>query len=398
MNVTDAKPVVVISTNTAWNIFNFRAGLVKALVEHGYEVVALAPHDEYANSLEKLGCRYVELPIDNNGTNPFRDFALLMRYFFALKQIRPVAFLGYTVKPNVYGSLAAQALGIPVINNIAGLGATFIKTNYVTKIVRSLYKMALARAHKVFFQNPDDRDLFLQTGLVKPQLCALLPGSGINLRHYVPAPAPSLEGRRFTFLLIARMLRDKGLEEYVAAAKMIRDAGGTACFQLLGATNTNNPNAVAIEVIEEWQRQGLVEYLGTTDDVRPYIAAADCLVLPSYREGVPRSLLEAAAMARPIVTTDVVGCREAVDDGVNGFLCEVKNPQDLAVKLQAMISLTEAQRRVMGEAGRRKTENEFDEQQVIKKYLAAVASVTSSRSAAHCAETGKEKPVAESYE
>jgi glycosyltransferase involved in cell wall biosynthesis len=255
--------------------------------------------------------------------------------------------------------------------------------------------MALARSHKVFFQNPDDRSLFLQSKLVAPEVCSLLPGSGIDLRLYQPAPTAPLAGRQFTFLMIARMLRDKGLEEYVGAARKLRSAGGTARFQLLGATNANNPNAVPREVIEQWENDGLVEYLGVTDDVRPYIAAADCVVLPSYREGVPRSLLEAAAMARPIVATDVAGCREAVDDTVNGFLCEVRNASDLAAKMDAMLCLTEDQRSAMGEAGRKKVETQFDERLVIQKYLYAMAGVTSMPQASRAPSAGNGESVAE---
>jgi glycosyltransferase involved in cell wall biosynthesis len=371
------KPKIVISTNTAWNIYNFRAGLVRALVSQGYEVVALAPDDSYAPRLRELGCTHVSLPMDNNGTNPLRDLALTLRYFNALRRLRPVAYLGYTVKPNVYGSIAAQALGIAVINNIAGLGATFIKTNHVTKIVRGLYRVALARSHRVFFQNSEDQALFVESRLARPEVCGLVPGSGIDLTRYVPeAPEPFVQ-RGFRFLLVARMLRDKGVEEFAAAAKIIRGHFPEVRFQLLGSVNSNNSNGIALEKIRGWESEGLVEYLGTTDDVRSFLASADCVVLPSYREGVPRSLLEAAAMARPIVATDVVGCRDAVQDGVNGFLCKVRDAADLASKMMRMIELPEQQRLAMGAAGRQKVEKEFDEQLVIQKYLYALTSLMS---------------------
>lgn len=366
------KPVVVISTNTAWNIFNFRAGLVRALIAKGYDVVAVAPHDEYAPRLSELGCRFVPLPMDNNGTNPFRDFVLLLRYFQILLSVRPAAFLSYTVKPNVYGSIAAQALGIPVLNNIAGLGATFIRTSHVTKIVRGLYRLALKHSYRVFFQNDDDRELFIKSGLVAPALTSLVPGSGIALENYpVVSPEP-LQGRRFRFVLVARMLRDKGVEEYVQAVAIVRERFPETTFQLLGSLPRDNPNAVSAEQIQAWEKQGIVEYLGVTDDVRPFLQSADCVVLPSYREGVPRSLLEAAGMARPIVTTDVVGCREAVEHDVNGYLCKVKDPRDLAEKMMMMVAQGYEQRLLMGMAGRAKVEREFDEQLVIQKYLFAL--------------------------
>jgi glycosyltransferase involved in cell wall biosynthesis len=371
----EMKRKIVISINTAWNIFNFRAGLVRALVAAGHQVIALAPNDDYADRLKELGCEFVSLPMDNNGTHPGRDLLLLVRYYSALRALRPDVFLGYTVKPNVYGSLAAHALGIPVINNVAGLGTAFIRDNLVTKVVRGLYKMSLKRSHRVFFQNADDRALFIESGLVERASTALVPGSGLNLQDYVPQKDENTEGRSFRFLLVARMLRDKGIEEYVEAARAVKARHCNVEFQLLGFIDAGNPNGIPEHKVARWEAEGLVTYLGRTDNVRPYLSAADCVVLPSYREGVPRSLLEAAAMARPIIATDVVGCRDAVDDGVTGFLCEVKNSVSLAQKMHAMLSLPMEARAEMGAAGRRKVETEFDEQLVIQKYLGALDSI-----------------------
>jgi glycosyltransferase involved in cell wall biosynthesis len=371
------KHRIVISINSAWNIYNFRAGLIKALIEHGYEVIAVAPDDEYAHRLHELGCKHVHLPMDSNGTHPGRDLLLLARYYFLLRSMRPAAFLGYTIKPNVFGSTAAHALGIPVVNNIAGLGATFIANNYLTKIVRGLYRFALKRSHRVFFQNEDDRQLFTDAGLVRGEMTYLLPGSGVDLTHYSPEPPAALAGRGFRFLLVGRMLKDKGVHEFVGAARIIRERFPHAQFQLLGFIDAGNANAVSSDEIMAWEEEGLVTYLGKTDNVRPYLSNADCIVLPSYREGVPRSLLEAAAMARPIIATDVVGCRDAVDDGVNGFLCEVRSASDLAEKMAQMMKLTPQRRMAMGAAGRRKIEVEFDEQIVIQRYLLALESIAS---------------------
>ncbi|WP_296949176.1 glycosyltransferase family 4 protein [uncultured Massilia sp.] len=369
------KRKVVISINTAWNIYNFRAGLIRSLIAEGYEVVALSPKDEYSQRLVKLGCQVVDLPMDTNGTHPGRDLLLLARYYKVLRAINPHAFLGYTIKPNVYGSLAAHALGIPVINNIAGLGATFIRDSLVTKVVRGLYKVALKRSHKVFFQNADDQSLFVESRLVAKAQTSLLPGSGLNLDHYMP-PAPDDQAAKpFRFLLVARMLKDKGVEEFADAARLLRQSGATAEFHLLGDAGNGNPNAVPAERLAQWQSEGLVVYHGKTDDVRPHLAAADCVVLPSYREGVPRSLLEAAAMARPIVATDVVGCRDAVDHGVTGLLCEAKSAASLAQQMGAMLAMAPAQRARMGAAGRSKVETQFDEQIVIQKYLQALDSI-----------------------
>lgn len=369
------KQKIVISVNSSWNILNFRAGVVRTLIDHGYEVIAVAPQDDYSDRLQELGCQYIPLPMDTNGTHPGRDLLLLFRYFTILRSIKPHAFLGYTVKPNVYGSLAAQALGIPVINNIAGLGATFISNNYLTRIVSGLYKFALRKSNCIFFQNADDRELFINLGVARRENSALLPGSGINLRNYLAdVPAP-LAGRPFRFLLVARMLRDKGVEEFVEASRLVRQRHPVIECQLLGFVDSANSNSIGANRIRTWEDEGVVKYLGRTDDVRPFLAQADCVVLPSYREGVPRSLLEAAAMARPIIATDVVGCRDAVDDMANGLLCEVKNATDLARKMLEMFEMTPNQRITMGAAGRRKMEVEFDEQIVTQKYLHVLSSI-----------------------
>jgi len=366
---------VMIVLNTAWNLFNFRGGLIRALVEKGYEVVAVAPHDEYAARLAELGCRFVALPMDNKGTHPGRDLLLLVRFVRLLSNERPDVYLGYTIKPNIYGSLAAHLLGIPVVNNIAGLGTVFIRDSWLTRLVRSLYKAAMLRSHHVFFQNNEDMGLFVERGLVAAGRVSRLPGSGINLDLFHCKPMPASENREFQFLLVARLLWDKGVGEYVEAARIVRQKYPTVRFQVLGFLDVLNNTAVSRAEMEQWVREGVVEYLGVADDVKPYMADADCVVLPSYREGVPRSLLEAAAIGRPIVTTDAVGCRDAVDDGVTGLLCRVANAADLAEKLLKMIEMHPDGRAKMASAGRRKMELEFDERIVIERYMEVLSQV-----------------------
>jgi glycosyltransferase involved in cell wall biosynthesis len=365
---------IIICLNTAWNLVNFRAGLIRALIAAGHEVVAVAPDDKYSARLNALGCRFVPLHMENGGTNPVQDALLTWQFVRLFAHERPNLYLCYTVKPNVYGSLAAHMLRIPVINNIAGLGAVFIKGGWLVRVVRWLYRTALKRSAKVFFQNNDDRQLFISGGLVRAEVTELLPGSGIDLRRFIPAVIPAVHdgNSKFRFLLIARMLRDKGVGEYVAAAKLLRARWPLAEFCLLGFVDVQNPAAISRAQMDAWVAEGVVTYLGVSDDVRAQIAVADCVVLPSYREGTPRTLLEAAAMARPIITTDAVGCREVVDDGVNGYLCKVRDAGDLAEKMERMLSLSPAQRSKMGSQGRAKMVAEFDEQIVINKYLAAI--------------------------
>ena len=365
---------ILISLNTAWNLLNFRAGLIDGLIRSGYEVVAVAPKDEYVVKLELLGCRFVHLEMDNQGTHPIRDLLLLWRFFRLLKTEKPDLCLFYTVKPNVYGSLASRLCGIPFINNVSGLGAVFIQGGWLRRVVSALYRLAFRNSSRVFFQNRDDLELFLENKLVKVGLTDVLPGSGINLHRFTPnddSDRKSLSSP-FRFLLIARMLKDKGVVEFVNAAQLLKESGVKAEFCLLGFLDVQNPAAISSEQMKEWTDQGFVKYLGVSDDVREHIASADCIVLPSYREGTPRTLLEAAAMGKPIITTNVVGCKEVVEHGINGFLCEVKNAKDLALKMKEMLTLPVDQRELMGQNGRLKMEKEFDENIVIQKYLQAI--------------------------
>jgi glycosyltransferase involved in cell wall biosynthesis len=366
---------IIICLNTAWNLWNMRRELIKVMVAAGHEVVAVAPPDEYAPRLATLGCRFVALPMDNRGTHPGRDALLLWRFWRLLQRERPDAFLGYTVKPNVYGSLAAHALGIPVINNIAGLGSVFIRGGPLAWLVRQLYRLALRRSVKVFFQNADDQGLFVEGGLVRPGSCDLLPGSGVDLARFALVPLPFRRVAPMRFVLIGRLLRDKGVVEFVEAARIIRARWPDVQCCLLGFVDVLNPAAISRAEVDAWVRAGDIHYLGASDDVRQEIAQADCIVLPSYREGTPRSLLEAAAMGRPIITTDAVGCREVVEDGRNGFLCKAADAKDLAEKMEHILRLSGDERTRMGLEGRRMMEERFDEKIVLRKYLDAIEAV-----------------------
>jgi len=370
---------VLIALNTAWNLANFRSGLIRGLVNASYEVVAVAPPDRNVERVVALGCRYLPLPMDNQGKNPVKDLWLFLRFWCLFRRVRPSVYLGYTIKPNIYGSLAARILCIPTINNIAGLGAVFITDSWLSRLVRLLYRVALARSRQVFFQNEEDRQLFVSGGVVTDLVSDRLPGSGIDLKEFLPGPLPNRSPIRF--LMIARMLWDKGVGEFVEAARLLKQSGLNAEFCLLGFLEVQNPTAVSRSQMETWVAEGVVRYLGVSDNVREEIAQADCVVLPSfYREGTPRSLLEAAAMARPIITTDSVGCRDVVDDGVNGFLCRPKDASDLAEKMHQMFTMSPRAREAMGLRGRKKVEAEFDEEFVIRKYLQAIELAVSSKS------------------
>jgi len=369
---------IIITANTAWNLVNFRGGLISRLVSEGFEVIAVAPGDEYCDRLRLLGCRYVPLVMDNKGTHPVHDFQLMLGFLKIFFRERPDALLAYTVKPNVYASIAAKMAGVPVINNISGLGTAFIRGGWIAALVSLLYRIGLSRSACVFFQNGDDRTLFVEKGLAKRSQTDLLPGSGIDLKHFdsIKYPAVIRKDNEFVFLMVARLLWDKGVREYVEAARIVKKRNPETRFQLLGFLDVKNQTAVPREDVESWVREGIIEYLGTSDDVRPFLAGSDCVVLPSYREGTPRSLLEAAAMGKPLIATDVPGCREVVKDGMNGYLCAVRNSNDLADRMLKLIAMPSGLRLQMGCQSRNIAETRFDEQIVISKYLKTVDQIT----------------------
>jgi glycosyltransferase involved in cell wall biosynthesis len=365
--------IIVLSINTTWNIINFRAGLIRRLQGEGYRVVAVSPNDAHVAALGVMGVEHVAIAMDNKGISPTNDLALLRDYRRILKGLRPAAFLGWTIKPNVWGSLAAHSLGIPVVNNISGLGTAFIKVGLLTRVVRRLYRTALARSATVFFQNRHDRDLFVEQRMVREAQTALLPGSGIDLVDFTPA-AP-VEGP-FAFLLVARLLRDKGVVEYADAARIVRAERPDVRFRLLGFLDVANRTAIDRNTVEGWVRDGVIDYLGEAGDVRPHLAMASAVVLPSYREGMPRSLLEAAAMGKPLVATDVPGCTEIARAGDNAFLCAPRDARSLANAMLAMLALSPAARAVMGRRSRTIAEAEFDTAVVEALYLDAIRRAT----------------------
>lgn len=365
---------IIICLNTSWNIYNFRLNLARSLKKAGYDVVLVAPYDKYSEIL-KQEFEYHDIYMNNKGTNPKEDLKTLVGFYKLYKKIKPDVVLNYTIKPNIYGNIACSLLGIKTINNISGLGTVFIKESFITKVVKSLYKYSLSKSSKVFFQNNDDKELFIINKLVQKNKCDLLPGSGIDTNKFMPLEYEKSDNI-FRFLLIARMLWDKGIGEYVAAAKIIKQKYQNVEFQLLGSLDVVNKRAISKEQMQSWVEEGLVTYLGVTDDVKEYIKKSDCIVLPSYyREGTPRTLLESASMEKPIITTKNVGCKDVVDDGINGYLCETKNVQDLADKMEKMLKLSKEQRDVMGKAGRDKIIREYDEKIVINKYLDAIRDI-----------------------
>ncbi|MCG3674649.1 glycosyltransferase family 4 protein [Aliarcobacter butzleri] len=358
---------IVICVNTSWNIYNFRLNLARAIKKSGYEVILVAPYDKYSEIL-KQEFEYHDIYISNKGTNPKEDLKTLIEFYKLYKKIKPDIVLNYTIKPNIYGNIACKLLGINTINNISGLGTVFINENLVTKIAKFLYKFSLKTSSKVFFQNNEDKELFIKNKLISKNKCDVLPGSGVDTDKFSPI-IYNKKDNIFRFLVIARVLWDKGIAEYVKAAEELKNKYQNIEFQILGSLDAVNKTAVPKEIVDNWVDKKIINYLGTTDNVQDIIKQADCVVLPSYREGTPRTLLESASMAKPIITTNAVGCKDVVDDNINGFLCDVKSIESLKNAMEKMFLLDKNERDQMGISGRKKILKEYDEKIVINKYL-----------------------------
>jgi glycosyltransferase involved in cell wall biosynthesis len=342
-------------------------------MKNGHEIIAVAPYDEYSQKLIDMGCSYEKVTMDSRGANPIKDFGLTIELFRIYRKIKPDVILHFTVKPNIYGTFAARLLHIPTINNVCGLGTVFLNGGIVSFIAKALYKLAFKYPNTVLFQNYQDRNLFIEENLIKEDITDLVPGSGINLNKFIPSVLP--KNKEFTFLLISRLIYDKGIFEFIGAIKALQRRGIKAKYQILGAIDEAHQRGIPAKIIYSWIEEGLVEYLGRVPDVRNYIKNADCIVLPSYREGTPRTLLEAASMARPIVTTNVAGCNSVVKDNHNGYLCNLKDIHDLANTMQKMLNLSAEQRRAFGLKGRAHVEKMFNENVVINKYKDLVSKV-----------------------
>lgn len=336
--------------------------------------MVIAPQDPSADAkMRALEVERIPIRVERAGLNPWADLQLMRNYRSLLKQIRPAAYLSFTIKPNIYGSLAAGGLGIAAVPNVSGIGNAFLRRDPVQQVVTRLSRLGLRRAPVVFFQNRDDRDHFVERKIVRADQARLLPGSGVDLDRFTPVPP--VDGPT-TFLLIARLVRDKGVVEFIEAARMLREELPDARFQLLGGPDEGHRTAIPLADVNRWAGEGLIEYLGPTEDVRPFIASASAVVLPSYREGLPRSLLEGAAMGRPVIGADVPGCREVVEDGANGYLCRVRDSSSLADALQRFARLPDEERAAMGVVARRTVEKKFSEELVVRAYLEVLDEVT----------------------
>ncbi len=363
------KNNILILTNSIGGLHSFRKEVMKAIVDEGYEVYISEPDDdERVRYFEGIGCHIIKTEFDRRGMNPLKDLRLMMRYGKMIRQLKPKAVLTYTIKPNIYGGMACRLSGVPQLANVTGLGDALENGGWLQKLTVSLYKMGIKKARRVFFQNKNNREFCVKLGIADEN-SKLLPGSGVNLLHHGYQEYPADEGK-IRVLFIGRLLKDKGVEEYFETAKVINAKNRNTEFQILGHVEGN-----FLEQLNQLQKEGIVKYLGTTSDVRPYIGAVECTVMPSYHEGMSNVNLESAANGRPVITTDVPGCRETVDDGVTGYLVGARSSQSLEDAVDRFIKLPYEEKVKMGQAGRKKVEQEFDRRIVIEAYLKEINSL-----------------------
>ncbi len=361
---------IAIVANTTWNIRNFRLNVLRRLIDDGYAVVVMAPVDKFITYTERMP-EVTHVPLrhlDRDSVNPFQDLLLCWELYRLYGIHKPDLVLHYTVKPNIYGGLAARLRGIPSIAVVTGLGYSLIHSGWINIVTRMLYKIALPRHRQVVFENADDKTLFESLGLVRSRRSVAVKGCGVDTTYFHPnGIIPVRDTVTFTF--IGRLLYDKGIREFVEAAILVGDRFPNARFWIVGDIDRENPSAVRNEDLVRWVKHPRIHYHGATDDIRAVLGQSDCVVLPSYREGMPRVIMEAMAMERPVITTDTAGCRETVDDGINGYLVGVKDAKALADAMERFLRLDAPARAAMGTAGRVKALQEFDDRLIAGQYM-----------------------------
>jgi len=367
---------IAFVANTSWSIYRFRLFLIRRLIDNGFAIFVLAPRDAHTPYFESIpGLTYIELTHFRATTYSVSQNRLLRKELqFHYSRIRPNLIFHYTIKANIYGSIAARNAGIPSISIITGLGYTFAKKGWLRSIVKLLYKNSLKKTAEVWFLNEDDLHTFTAAHLVAPDRTFLLPGEGVDPNVFFPAPFDNAK-KTITFLFVGRMIRYKGIYEFVEAAQLLRQKGLAVNCQLLGFFD-DNPASIPRSQIDEWHNNRIITYLGHTDAIAEVIEQADCIVLPSYyREGIPLSLLEGASMCKALIAADTSGCRTLIREGVNGYLCKEKDVASLAEKMTAYYYLSAAEKRQMGLEGRKTVLERFANDMIVDIYRTKINSI-----------------------
>ena len=356
---------ILILANNDVGLYQFRRELIEELRKE-HQVSISLPDGSLVRPLEAMGCRFFDTKMARRGMNPVQDMGLFLRYCGLIRQVRPDLVLTYTIKPNIYGGLACRLMGVPYAANITGLGTAFQRNGALRKLVVTLYRLALKRAKTVFFENAENRQTLLSEKIVLPEQCRLLSGAGVNLEHYACAPYPE-EDSPVRFLFVGRVMAEKGIDELFAAMEHLRKDGIDCTLDVLGFFEEQYE-----EKIRRAAEQGWLRYHGYQKDVRPFIAAAHCFVLPSWHEGMANTNLECAAMGRPIITSRIHGCMEAVLEGESGFLCRAQDSESLYQQMKRFCALPRERRAAMGMAGRRHMEAVFDKRVVVSQTLEGI--------------------------
>jgi len=359
---------VAFVANTSWNIFNFRKSLVNHFVKNGDEVYILAPRDEYSNQIIEWGVIFIETPLEGTGSNPIKDLSYLRLLIQKFREIKPDVSLSFTIKSNIYSSIAGIFAKVKTICNVSGLGTVFLVKGLTGKVAILLYKVAFRFSSYVFFQNEDDKLLFLKNIPIDEKKTGVLPGSGIELDKFQYSK-PTI-GNPIKVLMISRVIIEKGVREYAMASSKVNKQKFT--FTLVGKFDEDHARSIEKRELDAWISKGDINYLTHSDDIRELIKQSEIIILPSYREGTPRTLLEGGAIGRTLLTSDVPGCKEVVEDGVNGFLFRVKDHQSIVEALEKYRGLTYEQKLQMSIDSRNFIENKFDVNIVINKYLKAI--------------------------
>jgi glycosyltransferase involved in cell wall biosynthesis len=362
---------VVLTANTSFYIYNFRLSLVKILLDNNYKVIVIGPIDQYSNKLIQIGCEFHPIYINSKSVNPFMDFILFLKYFYYYSVLKPKLVLNFTTKSNIYSTLAATLFNLKIINNISGLGIGFVKDNFITLIIKLLYKFTQNRAHIVYFQNIDNYKFFIDNKIVNKYKCRLLPGSGVDLNKFIFSKL-NLISNKFVFLFNSRMLYSKGVELLFQSGLRLYHENINFEIVLYGQSDVLNKDAISNDQISKWCMYPFFNYKGFTDEIKYAIDKSHCIILPSfYQEGTPKSLLEALSVGRPIITTDMPGCRDTVSNS-NGFIVKPNDVDSLYDSMKRMINLPYDKLVLMGENSRQLAVNIFDDKIVINEYMSCI--------------------------
>jgi len=363
------KKKILILSNHFITLYNFRKELIQRLNDEGHEVYISMPKADDNKFFSDMGCEIIETPVDRRGINPVRDFGLILNYIKIMKEVKPDIIFSYTIKPNIYGSIASNITKNKQVNNITGTGATFLKRNFVSEVAKILYKLSVKRSYKVFFQNSGDKDLFIENGMIKDNY-AMVPGSGVNLEQFQFSELPSYD--EINFIFIGRVMELKGIDQYLETARVVKEEYPNTNFYIAGFIEEDKFKPL----IEEYDSKGIIKYIGFQKEIKSWIEKCHCTILPSHGgEGVPNVLLESAAMGRVCIASKINGSKDVIDDGVTGYLFEAGSAEDLTYKVKSFIRLSHEDKKKMGLAGRSKVEKDFDRQIVINRYLAEISKV-----------------------